>query len=134
MCSQTKHFSGVKIIVDLYMCIIQWVPCSVTMIVQGVLYMCCIFSFVLFIFFFSGERLLCWERFSCEYAFLAILFNDISNTRQLRLTISNPDHFCNGCIFLSRYIALSEETAHSTVYHHLNQTSSCITTAQQSLR
>ena len=29
---------------------------------------------------------------------------------------------------------LSEETAHSTVYHHLNQQSSCITTAQRSLR
>ena len=29
---------------------------------------------------------------------------------------------------------LSEETAHSNVYHHLSQQSSCITTAQQSLR
>ena len=29
---------------------------------------------------------------------------------------------------------LSEETAHSTVYHHLGQQSSCITTAQRSLR
>ena len=29
---------------------------------------------------------------------------------------------------------LSEETAHSTVYHHLRQQSSCITTAQRSLR
>ncbi len=30
--------------------------------------------------------------------------------------------------------SLSEETAHSTVYHHLSQQSSCINTAQSSLR
>ncbi len=32
------------------------------------------------------------------------------------------------------YHTLSEETAHSTEYHHLNQQSSCIMTAQRSLR
>ncbi len=32
------------------------------------------------------------------------------------------------------FLTLSEETAHSTVYHHLSHQSSCIKTAQQSLR
>ncbi len=32
------------------------------------------------------------------------------------------------------YCALSEETAHSTVYQHLSQQSRCIKTAQRSLR
>ncbi len=37
-------------------------------------------------------------------------------------------------VLLIKEHPLSEETAHSTVYHHLSQKSSCITTAQRSLR
>ena len=44
---------------------------------------------------------------------------------QKELSVVFPCNTCN---------TLSEETAHSTVYHHLNQQSSCIITAQRSLR